>query len=108
MDSSIITIGSGIAALVSPVFVYMLFLVIFKQGKKRTNKQVNAAAALLLTGVLLGVPAVWAVSVLIVSAFSYLPPTGHLYLWGSIGILAILIGSFAGIRQLIIRNEATL
>lgn len=108
MNSTVILAGSAISLLLIPILIDFSFHKLFKQGKKRTNNQVNKVSAFLLTGIILGIPAVWAISVLIVSGFSYLSPVGHLYLWGSIGVLAILVGSFAGIRQLVIKSEGTL
>lgn len=108
MNSTVILAGSAISLLLIPILIDFSFHKLFKQGKKRTNSQVNKVSAFLLTGIILGIPAVWAISVLIVSGFSYLSPVGHLYLWGSIGVLAILVGSFAGIRQLVIKSEGTL
>lgn len=106
MNSTIILIGSGLAAFALPTLVYFFFGSMFKRGKKRTNAQVNKTSALLLAGVLLGIPLVWVVCVLVVGGFSYLPPMGHVLLWGSIGVLAVLVTAFAGVRKLVISMGA--
>ena len=103
MTSLILLIGSGVAALVLPSFVYIVIRKAGHSKKKRTVKQANKAAASLLAAFLFGIPLLWAASVAVVGGFSYLPPQGHLLLWGTIGVLGLLIGAFALIRNFILK-----
>lgn len=103
MDLNIIYIGTTLAALLLPSFVVSFFKLAKK--KKTTNKQVNTTAALITVGLLFGIPALWLASCITVAGFSYISPLGHLYIWGSIIVLAVLIGVFAIIRRVVIATE---
>jgi hypothetical protein len=106
MPYPIVIIGSGLALLLTILFIWWLTLRVAPGGQKLTMKQVNRRALGTLIAILVGLPIIWAISVAVIAGLATLPPFGHLLLWGSIAVLAILLGAFAIIRKAILRGVA--
>lgn len=107
---------AGLVVLAVGPFFAMRFInktktALFTKGtgkKKISNTQLNAIAIKVTSSVLLGLPFLYGASYVTIVALATLTPQGHLYLWGTLGTIAILLGLFAGVRAIIkaaVRNH---
>jgi hypothetical protein len=68
---------------------------------KITNAAANAIAAKFGGLILLGLPFIFGGSYIAIVAVASLTPTGHLYLWGTLGTIAALILVFTAARAIV-------
>jgi hypothetical protein len=66
-----------------------------------TNAAANSLALKFGGLILLGLPFIFGGSYVSVVAIANLTPTGHLYLWGTLGTIVVLIGIFAIARAIV-------